>query len=98
MRFHGAIPRRPRAEYRLRAKDPFIKETRMLAIALALIVGFALPASSQEPDVKHELIDYKHGDIVLQGYMAWNPAVAGKRPGVIIFHEWKGHGDYVRRR
>ena len=70
----------------------------MRTIALALGFACAVTATPQEPAMKHELIEYKHGDVVLQGYLAWNGAVAGKRPGVIVFHEWKGHGDYVRRR
>jgi dienelactone hydrolase len=44
-----------------------------------------------------EAIEYRHGDTVLEGFMAWKPSDA-KRPGVMIIHEWKGHGDYVRRR
>src|SRR5262245_18784697 len=72
--------------------------TRMKTIAIALGLACAGLGAHQEGSMKHELIEYKHGDVVLQGYLAWNGAVAGKRPGVIIFHEWKGHGDYVRRR
>jgi dienelactone hydrolase len=70
----------------------------MRIIALALGLACTVSATRQEPVMKSELIEYKHGDLLLQGYLAWNGAVAGKRPGVILFHEWKGHGDYVRRR
>jgi len=66
-------------------------------IALAgLMASFA--SGQETAQVKSETIDYKHGDVVLQGYLAWNPSVSGKRPAVMIVHEWKGHGDYVRRR
>ena len=66
-------------------------------IALAgLMVSFA--TGQETAQVKSETIDYKHGDVALQGYLAWNPAVTGKRPAVMIIHEWRGHGDYVRRR
>lgn len=49
-------------------------------------------------DVKGEVVEYRHGDVVLEGYVAYNPAVAGKRPAVLIVHEWEGHGPYARRR
>src|SRR5688572_14667370 len=64
----------------------------------AAILGLMTMASTQEKDVKTELVEYKHGDAVLQGYFAWDPSATGKRPAVMIVHEWKGHGDYVRMR
>lgn len=33
-----------------------------------------------------------------RGYVAYNADKAGKRPGVLIVHEWWGAGDYVRMR
>ena len=71
----------------------------MHALVLAGIAGLVALVAGQEPAaIKSEIVDYSHGDVALQGYMAWNPAIAGKRPAVMIIHEWKGHGDYVRRR
>lgn len=69
----------------------------MRTISVA-VLGLMMIASSQEKPVKTELVDYAHGEVKLQGYFAWDPAIAGKRPAVMIIHEWKGHGDYVRRR
>ncbi|MBD9484692.1 dienelactone hydrolase family protein [Pseudomonas sp. PDM14] len=34
----------------------------------------------------------------LIGYHAWDDAVSGKRPGVIVVHEWWGLNDYTKRR
>src|SRR4051812_43485730 len=48
--------------------------------------------------VKSEVIDYKQGDTALEGYLAFDPAVKGKRPGVLIVHQWKGLGDYEKKR
>ena len=68
---------------------------RLIAIAGILLMNVA--ASGQEKEIKSEVVEYRHGDVTLQGYFAWDPA-PGKRPGVMLIHEWKGHGDYVRRR
>lgn len=45
-----------------------------------------------------EAVEYRHGDVVLEGYLAYNRDQKGKRPGVIVVHEWRGHNPYVRRR
>jgi dienelactone hydrolase len=34
----------------------------------------------------------------MDGYVAWDTAVAGKRPVVLVVHEWWGLNDYVKRR
>jgi dienelactone hydrolase len=48
--------------------------------------------------IKTKIIEYKHADVVLQGYAAWEDGFKDIRPGVLIVHEWWGHGPYARRR
>jgi dienelactone hydrolase len=48
--------------------------------------------------VQTKVIEYKQGDQVLEGYLAWDDAVKGPRPGVLVVHEWTGLGDYVKTR
>ena len=48
--------------------------------------------------LKTEELDYRHGDAVLQGYFAYDDSFKGKRPAVMVVHEWYGHGPYARRR
>lgn len=50
------------------------------------------------PDIHTELVEYKHGDVVLEGFLAWDAALTGRRPAVVIVHEWKGRGANVERR
>lgn len=49
-------------------------------------------------EVKTQEIDYKQGTTTLQGFAAWDDASTGKgkRPGVIIVHEWWGHNQHAR--
>jgi dienelactone hydrolase len=49
-------------------------------------------------EMKTGVVEYRHGDVVLEGYMAYDDAVQGKRPGVLVVHEWMGHNPYVRKR
>jgi dienelactone hydrolase len=65
----------------------------LLSLALVLVVQGSIHA-----EVKSKPIPYKHGDLELEGYYAWDDAVQGKRPGVLIVHEWWGLNDYARQR
>ncbi len=45
-----------------------------------------------------ETIEYRHGDTVLEGYLAYDDTLSGKRPAVLIAHQWKGLTDYEKKR
>ncbi len=48
--------------------------------------------------VKGEEVTYASDSTNLKGYIAFDENKKGKRPGVLIVHEWWGHNDYVRER
>jgi dienelactone hydrolase len=48
--------------------------------------------------IKADPVEYREGDTVLEGLAVYDDAVAGRRPGVLVVHQWKGLGDYERRR
>jgi len=68
-------------------------KSRMLFAALALAVGVAAPASAA---VQTRVVDYSQDGTPLQGLLAWNDAATGKRPGVLVVHEWWGHNEHAR--
>jgi dienelactone hydrolase len=43
-------------------------------------------------------VEYKQGDTVLEGWSVYDDAVHGKRPGVLVVHQWKGLSDYEKKR
>jgi dienelactone hydrolase len=45
-----------------------------------------------------EPVTYTAGGTTLRGHLAVNTAKSGKRPGVLVVHEWWGLNDYIRRR
>ncbi|CAL2085358.1 carboxymethylenebutenolidase [Tenacibaculum sp. 190524A05c] len=49
-------------------------------------------------NVKGEEVIYASDSTNLKGYISFDENKKGKRPGVIIVHEWWGHNDYVRKR
>lgn len=56
----------------------------------------------KEPKLKAESITYSPDGIkdslVLDGYIAWDENREGKRPVVLVVHEWWGLNDYIKRR
>jgi dienelactone hydrolase len=69
---------------------------------MKLPVFFALTvlalAGTAEAKVITETVEYRQGDTVLEGYLAYDDATVGTRPGVLVIHEWTGLGDYVKMR
>jgi len=57
-----------------------------------------LAATTARAAIKGEAVEYRSGDTVLKGYLAYDDAITTKRPGVLVVHEWWGHNDYARER
>jgi dienelactone hydrolase len=68
----------------------FLVALGVLAAVVALM-GNARAAIHTEP------VEYKDGETVLEGYLAYDDALAEKRPGVVIVHEWWGLGEQQKR-
>lgn len=60
-----------------------------------LVAALVLPLASAAK-VQTKAVNYKANGTSLQGTLAWDAATKGKRPGVLVIHEWWGHNDHAR--
>jgi dienelactone hydrolase len=65
---------------------------------IIVLAALFLTAGSAMAQFRMEPVEYKQGDAVLDGYIAYDAAAKGPRPGVVIVHDWMGVGDYVKMR
>jgi dienelactone hydrolase len=62
------------------------------------LVGGLLGVPTADAAVQGKVVEYRDGGVTMKGYLAWNDAVKGRRPGVLVVHEWWGHNEYARKR
>ena len=65
--------------------------------AMGAAMVLALTTSMQAKLIKKP-VAYEHAGVKLEGWLAYDDSVPGKRPGVLVVHEWWGLNDYARGR
>jgi dienelactone hydrolase len=65
------------------------------ALTFLIVALFQLPVAAA---VKTEAVNYKVGDTTFKGVIAYDDAIKGKRPGILVVHEFWGLDDYAKKR
>lgn len=65
---------------------------------LAVIILISVFATQAQAKLIGKNVEYMSGDTIMKGYLAYDDRFKGKRPGVLVVHEWWGHNDYARTR
>jgi dienelactone hydrolase len=52
--------------------------------------------AAAESAVNEREIDYQSGGIVLKGSLAYDDALPGRRPALLVVHEWSGLNEHAR--
>jgi dienelactone hydrolase len=78
-------------QFNLTAKGEVMKQ--ILAIIFLIFIAISANAGGVS-----KTVEYTHEGTVLEGYLAYDDSVKGKRPGILVVHEWWGLNEYVRSR
>ena len=72
--------------------------SKSIRSALLLAAGLIFFCSIANAKIHSEAVTYQISGQPFQGYLSYDDAIEGKRPGVLVVHEWWGHNDYARSR
>ncbi len=64
---------------------------------ITLLIGCANNQNEEVGLVEKEIV-YSADGTSMKGFLAYDGDIEGKRPGVLVVHEWWGHNDYARER
>jgi dienelactone hydrolase len=65
---------------------------------ILLFAGLMLAAAVSQAAVVGKEVSYSADGTTLKGFLAYDSAVKGKRPGILVVHEWWGLNNYARKR
>lgn len=69
-----------------------------MRIGMWLLAAGLLLSVAARAEIRGQEVSYSDGTVTMKGYLAYDDALEGKRPGVLVVHEWWGHNDYARSR
>ncbi len=70
----------------------------MKSLMVTGVVLAGMTTMMTRAEVKTEEVTYEGGGVEMEGMLVWDGTQEGKRPAVIVVHEWWGSNDYVRMR
>jgi dienelactone hydrolase len=65
---------------------------------LLFLLSSLLFAGESMATIKTENIDYSSNGTMMQGYLAYDDAKKGPRPGILIVHDWMGLGSFTKEK
>lgn len=66
---------------------------KTLFLTLAACGGALFPLQAE---IQHNSVEYQAGEVTCEGYLAFDDATTGDRPGVLVVHDWMGLSDHTR--
>jgi len=71
-----------------------IKFSPLFALALLVMILFTAPGFAA---IQSKLVTYSLGATELEGYLVYDDKYKEPRPGVLVFHEWMGINEFIKK-
>jgi len=78
-------------------KSKFRHYSLLFLFAVAIAVS-AVNAQNSKNTMQEEYVTYTANGVSLKGFVAYDDSKKGKRPAVLVVHEWWGLTDYTKNR
>jgi len=72
--------------------------TLNIIVGILLLILFHDCSKSKGEKIYTEELVYESDGETLKGFLAYDETIEGKRPGILVVHEWWGHNPYARKR
>jgi len=69
-----------------------------MKVKIIIYIASLLWAFNAHAEIITKEVSYRQGSTVMKGLVAYDNSIEGKRPGILVVHEWWGHNSYARSR
>ena len=75
-----------------------INSYKAIAFLAILISSFSFAPEKVKPMLKEEVVTYISEGVTLKGFVVYDENQSGKRPAILVVHEWWGLNKYAKSR
>ena len=69
-----------------------------LAFIALVLASMSFVSINSKPMLKEESVTYMADGVALKGFVVYDANKSGKRPAILVVHEWWGLNDYAKNR
>lgn len=73
-------------------------ERVLMIFFMILLLSMVVNQASASTNIHGNTVEYSSQGVVMKGYLTYDESIKGRRPGVLVVHEWWGHNEYARKR